>query len=196
MSNVRIKQHPTLGILVCTDGHVMVPANYRSKAHWTLGCNTKEGYRTLHIGKHTYRIHRLVAETFLANPENKPEIDHINRIPSDNRVENLRGATRSDNNRNTRSNDRCEKNIGVHLYDNPTQYYRIHVKIYKATPQGIAAQRRYYKKRCNTRRLVRFQDGKGVWLPNDEAIQYLKIPLKNRRVPERILKLRASRVAV
>lgn len=35
-------------------------------------------------------VHILVAKTFIPNPENKPTVDHINRIRNDNRIENLR----------------------------------------------------------------------------------------------------------
>lgn len=42
-------------------------------------------------------IHQLVAEAFIPNPENKPDIDHINTIRADNRAKNLRWVTKSEN---------------------------------------------------------------------------------------------------
>ena len=48
----------------------------------------------------THSVHRLVAQTFIPNTDNKPEIDHINTNRTDNRVENLRWVTRKENNEN------------------------------------------------------------------------------------------------
>lgn len=52
------------------------------------------GYYIVKLSKNgiikKYNVHRLIAETFLPNPNNLPQVDHINRIRIDNRIENLR----------------------------------------------------------------------------------------------------------
>ena len=50
--------------------------------------------------KYTIYVHRLVAETYIDNPLNKPCIDHIDGNPFNNHVDNLRWVTHSENNNN------------------------------------------------------------------------------------------------
>lgn len=63
-----------------------------------------KGYRIINLWKNgigkMYRVHRLVAQAFIPNPERKPCIDHINANRSDNRVENLRWVTNKENQNN------------------------------------------------------------------------------------------------
>lgn len=60
----------------------------------------RDGYLQVRIDGVCKLVHRIVAETFIQNPEGKPEVDHINTIRNDNRVENLKWVTYEENNNN------------------------------------------------------------------------------------------------
>lgn len=54
-------------------------------------------YRCVDLLRKADYIHRVIAKTFIQNPENKEEVNHINWIKSDNRVENLEWVTPKEN---------------------------------------------------------------------------------------------------
>ena len=67
---------------------------------------TYQGYSRIVLRKNgkgkIFAVHRLVAEAFIPKVEGKPIVDHINGDRKDNRVENLRWCTFSENAQNTR----------------------------------------------------------------------------------------------
>ena len=61
----------------------------------------KEGYKGVVLcvnqKRKTFRLHRLVEAAFIPNPDNLPEIDHIDGDRANNRADNLRWSTRKQN---------------------------------------------------------------------------------------------------
>ena len=53
----------------------------------------------------SHNIHRLVGLAFLENPDNLSDIDHINQVRTDNRIENLRWCSRENNCRNKKKKE-------------------------------------------------------------------------------------------
>lgn len=90
--------------------------SYRSKKFLSKKLSQKGYYEVLFSvdGKRTYkRVNRLVAEAFIPNPNGLPEVNHLNEVKTDNRVENLEWVSTIDNcNYGTRNQRIKEKLIG------------------------------------------------------------------------------------
>jgi hypothetical protein len=77
-------------------GSVRVIASQKIRKHYI----SHDGYCYMTLAsdkKRSTKVHRLVAQAFLPNPENKPQVDHIDGNKQNNYVENLRWSTNSEN---------------------------------------------------------------------------------------------------
>ena len=76
------------------------------------------GYHHLRLGsiknknKKSFTVHRLVAIAFIDNPYNYNEVNHINGIKTDNRLENLEWCTRKENMQHALKNGLWEIRFG------------------------------------------------------------------------------------
>jgi HNH endonuclease len=110
-----MKEHPThKGYFVTEDGKIF--SAWQRKANPGFGnsfsyvidtnkmkelksWDNKKGYLILNLkgSKKNWKVHRLVAETYLPNPHNLPQINHKNKNTKDNSVSNLEWCTASYN---------------------------------------------------------------------------------------------------
>ncbi len=109
---------------------------------------TSHGYFSATIQIGTYLkptgVHRLVAKAFIPNPENKPQVNHINCIKTDNRVENLEWCTQSEN------AIHAEKNG---LINHPKGLDNVHSRL---TPVSILVIREAVAAKYNARAIGRY----------------------------------------
>lgn len=77
--------------------------------------NTK-GYKLVKLykdnKKYIKKVHRLVAETFIPNIENKPQVNHIDGNKQNNNIYNLEWVTNKENIKHAWENNMCKKRIG------------------------------------------------------------------------------------
>ena len=108
------------------------------------------GYHMVTIHKKNVLVHRIVAETFLPNPNNYKYVNYINEDKSDNRVENLEWCTNSYNNLHRRKQQkRPPKELIKFVKDNKLRPCEI-VRFFKE--RSIELNNKTARYICNGRR--------------------------------------------
>lgn len=124
---ILIKHHPTLDVWCLSNGMILSSKDVVHQKVKFKGANTpdKDGYYRYHVNGKTRKIHRLIAETFIPNPENKKTVDHIDRDIHNNDVSNLRWATDTEQKHNTSKTEKCKAKYGFSRWEDVKSYTRI-----------------------------------------------------------------------
>lgn len=90
-------------------------SNYGRVMHWkkrrVLKQRLYNGYKCVTLGGKQYRVHRLVAMAFIPNPENKPQVNHLSGIKTNNWVGNLEWATDLENRKHAEKHGLAAKGV-------------------------------------------------------------------------------------
>lgn len=84
--------------IVC-DNYIGCPSGniYNRHGHKMIGAVGRDGYLHVLLNGKNKNVHRIIAETFIDNPNDYEQVNHINGTKTDNRINNLEWCTRSHN---------------------------------------------------------------------------------------------------
>ena len=103
-------------VTLIADDNYEINVNYphaiRKKSNGKIVNETinKDEYIVVSLNGRTKLKHRLIAQQWIPNPDDLPQIDHKNRDKTDNRIKNLRWVTHSENQLNRSSHFRIDYN--------------------------------------------------------------------------------------
>ncbi len=110
----------------------------KSSSHIVYGSKTAQGYMS--YGKPRKYVHIMVAKAFLPNPEKKPEVNHKDKDGTNNKLENLEWATRSEQMihslQNNSNSDRHSTSKAVKQHDLEGKYIHQYKSISQASRES------------------------------------------------------------
>jgi hypothetical protein len=86
----------------------------------TTHCGKK--YKRVKILGKSHYVHRLVAEAFIENPENKPQVNHLDGNSQNNIASNLEWATNSENQIHRFKLNGTKNSLGQYIHKNRSSY--------------------------------------------------------------------------
>ena len=90
----KMLEHPTYkGYYITKDGKVI-----GRNGNYLKPYTCSKGYIKMKVAGVSRLVHRLVAETFIANPNNLPQVNHIDKDKANNNISNLEWCTETYNN--------------------------------------------------------------------------------------------------
>ena len=108
-----IKDFPNY--LVTNNGRVLSLKDNKGKRRIKELKPSKKGYSNVNLYKngkcYSKRVHRLVAQAFIPNPDNKPQVNHIDENKANNHVSNLEWCTCKENVNHGTHNERLSKTL-------------------------------------------------------------------------------------
>jgi dCMP deaminase len=110
------EQIPNKTVILHNGFEILIsPDHYDHLSRYKLSIN-RQGYINIFVDNKIWQLHRYIMINLLNNPINSGlVVDHINNNRKDNRIENLRILSRSDNSRNRiKSKNKTSEYYGVH----------------------------------------------------------------------------------